>query len=63
MHRIRFRLGLRPIPLPPSGGAYSVPPDPHLELRGQTSKAKGRERDERKGMEWDWKEETPLQKS
>ena len=35
MHQIHFRLGLRPRP---RWGAYSVPLDPKLDLRGPTSK-------------------------
>jgi len=43
IHKIRFRLGLRPRPL---WEAYSSPPDPLAGLREPTSKAReGREKD------------------
>ena len=31
MHKIQFRLGLRP---DPAGGPYSAPPDPLAEFKG-----------------------------
>ena len=46
-HQIQFRLRLR------SGGAYTAPPDPRLNLRRHTSKGRegreGRGNEERKG--------------
>ena len=57
IHKIRFRLGLRPRPL---WEAYSSPPDPLAGLREPTSKAReGRERREwerrKKGKGWEGK--------
>jgi len=38
MHQIQFRLGLRPNP---TGGTYSAPQNPELDLGGYTSKGGG----------------------
>jgi len=40
MHQIQFRLRICPNP---TGGAYSVPPDPLAGFRGPSSKGKERE--------------------
>ena len=46
MHQIQNRLGLRP---DPTGGAYSVPPDPLAGFKGPTSKGGGGEGREGEG--------------
>jgi len=38
MHKIRFTMGSAP---DPTGGAYSVPPDPLAVFKGPTSKGRG----------------------
>ena len=56
MHQSRFRLRSAP---DPAGGAYNVPPDFLLSLRGPTPKGEqkreGKERRRREGGKAEWK--------
>jgi len=48
MHKIRFRLGLRP---DPAEGAYTAPPDPLAGFKGPMSKGRGRGKEKGKVRE------------
>ena len=57
MHKVQFRLGLRPRP---RWGSLQRSPDPIAGFQGPTSKEGGREEGEEKGKKGEDREATPL---